>query len=720
MNQYQDNTRLMFSEPERYELDEPSYYQFRMSRRQFGQVLGAGLMLCVVTPNLLAQRRGRGAVPGPSERLHIGENGVITVLTSKVEVGQGSRTQITQAAAEELGVSIDQIRLVMADSSIVPDDGGTAGSRTTPSTVPSVRQGCAAARNLLLDAAAKSFGVPRNQLGIQRGVASVIPGRPGPSSKTFSYADLVKGASGKALQDQVPADVRVVPVHAWEVMGAPVGKIGGRAIVTGQHQYPSDITRPDMLHGVVLRPPSYGAVLKRISMEKLTDMKDVVTVKDGNFIGFAAKNQREAKQARSKAAATAEWTDGGSASSQHLADVLREKSRNGRSKTRGKGAAGLEKSAKQLQATYFIPYVQHAPMEPRAAVAEWVDEKLTVWTGTQQPSRVQRQLAEAFGLQPSHVRVIVPDTGGGFGGKHTGETAVEAARLAKEAKRPVSVRWSREEEFTWAYFRPAGVMDLAGGLNAKGELTDWSHVNINSGGSALETPYNIPNVSTEYRSSNQPLRSGSYRALASTANVFARECFMDELAYASDPTKDPFEFRMRYLPEGRLKQVLKAVADRFDWKRRWTPYAEQRARGYGIACGTEKASYLATCAEVSVDHDQKSYKVENVCVAFECGAVQNPLNLHAQITGCVLQGMGPIIAESMQFENGVIQNPRFSQYQVPRFKDVPELDVVVLNRKEFESVGAGETPIIGIAPVVANAIYNACGQRLRSLPLELA
>lgn len=719
MSHSQDVTRLLFSEPERYELDEPVYYQFRMNRRQFGHVLGAGLMLSFMIPNGFAQRSRRGSVPGPSERLHIGEDGVITVLTSKVEVGQGARTQITQAAAEELGVSIAQIRVVMADSSVVPDDGGTAGSRTTPSTIPSVRQGCAAARNLLLDAAAKFLNVPKNHLGIQRGVVSLIPGRPGPASRTFSYADLVKGAPDNALTTQVPANVRLVPVQAWAVMGVPVGKIGGRAIVTGQHQYPSDIIRPGMLHGVVLRPPAFGAVLNNISMESVAGIKDVVAVKDGNFIGFAAANRWEANQARAKVAATADWSDVRSPSSEQLAEGLRDKSRNGRANIRGKGTAGLEHASKQLKATYYIPYVQHAPMEPRAAVAEWAGNTLTVWTGTQQPSRVQGQLAEAFGLRTTDVRVIVPDTGGGFGGKHTGETAVEAARLAKEAGRPVSVRWSREEEFTWAYFRPAGVMDLNGGLNDQGELTDWSHVNINSGGSALDTPYDIPNVSTEYRSSDQPLRSGSYRALASVANVFARECFMDELALAADPEMDPFEFRMRYLPEGRLKDVLKAVADRFQWGSRRRAVAGMNNRGVGIACGTEKASYLATCAEVRVDLDRKRYQVTKIFVAFECGAVQNPRNLHAQISGCVLQGLGPVMAEEMEFENGRIRNPKFSQYPVPRFRDVPELDVVVLNRKEFDSVGAGETPIIGIAPAVANAIHNACGQRLRSLPLKL-
>ena len=290
---------------------------------------------------------------------------------------------------------------------------------------------------------------------------------------------------------------------------------------------------------------------------------------------------------------------------------------------RGAVDEALQSAAKSLSASYDIAYIQHAPMEPRAAVAEWQEGKLTVWTGTQNPMRVRGELMEAFRLPAEKVRVIVPDAGGGFGGKHTGEVALEATRLAKASGKPVSLRWTREEEFTWAYFRPAGLIEVAGGLNADGRLSAWKFINYNSGGSALETPYTVPNARTQFVACEAPLRSGSYRALASTANTFARECFMDEMAAAAGA--DPLAFRLAHLPTGRLRDVLVAACEKFDWSNRTNqPGAD---RGVGLACGTEKGSYVAACVEVEVDRNSGNVKVRQVCQAFECGAIQNPANL---------------------------------------------------------------------------------------------
>jgi isoquinoline 1-oxidoreductase len=312
------------------------------------------------------------------------------------------------------------------------------------------------------------------------------------------------------------------------------------------------------------------------------------------------------------------------------------------------------------------------------------------------------------------VRVIVPDTGGGFGGKHTGEAAVEAARLAKAAGKPVQLRWTREEEFTWAYFRPAGLIEVAAALGEDGKLAAWRFANYNSGGSAIETPYDVPHGRTRFISTQAPLRQGSYRALASTANTFARESAMDELALLG--SADPLEFRLRHLKEGRLKDVLRAAADKFDWKRR---RAERSAnRGVGLACGTEKGSYAAACAEVEVHGGD--IRVLRVCQAYECGAIQNPRNLRAQVEGSLVMGLGGALYEEIAFENGRVTNAAFSSYRVPRMKDVPELDIVLLDRKDLSSVGAGETPIIAIAPAIANAVQHASGQRCRSMPLRLA
>jgi isoquinoline 1-oxidoreductase len=348
-------------------------------------------------------------------------------------------------------------------------------------------------------------------------------------------------------------------------------------------------------------------------------------------------------------------------------------------------------------------------MEPRAAVARWENEQLTVWTGTQRPFGVRSELAQAFRIPEERVRVIVPDTGAGYGGKHSGEAAVEAARLARSAGKPVKLVWTREEEFTWAYFRPAGVIEVTSHTRPDGTLTGWEFHNYNSGGSAIATPYAVPNPQTQFHSARSPLRQGSYRGLAATANCFARETHMDEIAHAL--SMDPLEFRRKNLQDARLRAVLEAAAKAFGWGVK--PAA---GRGFGIGCGTEKGSYVATCAEVAVDRSGRVRVVRAVC-AFECGAIVSPDHLQNQVEGSLVMGLGGALHEAIQFENGRILNPHFAEYRVPRFRDTPKIEVVLLDRKDLPSAGAGETPIIGIAPAVGNAIFAATGVRLRSLPL---
>ena len=312
-------------------------------------------------------------------------------------------------------------------------------------------------------------------------------------------------------------------------------------------------------------------------------------------------------------------------------------------------------------------------------------------------------------------RVIVPDTGGGFGGKHTGEVAVEAARLAQAAGKPISLKWTRDEEFTWAYCRPAAVIDIEASLDAKGSLTSWHFVNINAGRAAIDTPYRIGQARSDSVSADSPLRQGSYRALASTANNFAREAFMDELAAAAGV--DPLDFRLAHLENPRLRAVLEEAAQRFNWRERVKQ--KERNVGFGLACGTEKGSYVAACVEVVVDPRERSLIPRRICEVFECGAILNPDNLLAQVQGCIIMGLGPALREEMRFQNGKLQTASFGEYLVPRFSDVPELDIHVLNRPDLPSVGAGETPIIAVAPAIANAVFAVTNQRLRSLPLTL-
>jgi isoquinoline 1-oxidoreductase len=627
-------------------------------------------------------------------------------MTGKVEAGQGSRAEITQAAAEELRLDAGRIHLIMADTGLAPDDGLTAGSRSTPSTVPSVRAGAAAARELLLDLAAQRWQVDRKTLQVRQG-AIVQP----LAKNTLTYADLAQGEdASKAFAGRVPENVSLTPVGEWKVLGTSLPRPNGREIVTGAHRFPSDIARPGMLFGKILRPPAFGATLAAIDLAPARAMPGVVVFREGSLVGCAAPTLLEAERAVASLSKTARWDIRPQPSSKELFTQLRKSVE---AAEKSPLEAELAQAKTVLHESYEVAYVQHAPLEPRAAVAEWDGDKLTVWTGSQNPFGVRGELAAALGVPAGQVRVIVPDTGGGYGGKHTGEAAVEAARLAR-AGRPVALRWSREEEFAWAYFRPAGLIDIRAGLDAAGGLVAWDFINVNSGGSGIEPPYDIPHSRTRFLRGDAPLRQGSYRALAATANHFARESFMDELAHAAGA--DPLAFRLARLRNDRVRAVLEKAAKEFGWADRWPRRTENA--GVGLACGTEKGSYVAACAAVEIDRTHGTIRVRQVCQAFECGAILNPDNLRAQVQGCVIMGLGPALTEEIHYADGMIVNPHFATYLVPRFKDAPQIDVHLLNRAELPSAGAGETPIVAVAPAVANAVFHASGVRIRSLPIR--
>jgi isoquinoline 1-oxidoreductase subunit beta len=715
-NEYDESKQIPQTEYE--EPIERVPYDFGITRRGFVQVLGAGLLITVTAGTALGQRRG-GQVGGGrvlivSARIHIGKDGKITVLTGKIEEGQGARTELTQVAAEELRVPVFQVNLTTADTSLTPDDGTTAGSMTTPRTVPPVRQAAAAARLALVKIAAERWGVDAASLEVRDGKITDATGR------TLGYADLAGSDElAKAFGQTPPTDVTLTPVKEWKVMGTSVPRSNARDIVTGAHKYPSDVRLPGMYHGKVLRPPAYGAKLVTIDLGPAKAMKDVVAVEDGQFVGVAAPTTHQARKALEAIAPTAKWNLVPQPSSQEIFDYLRKHMRGEAPKN--PYAEELANAAQALKQTYDVSYVQHTPMETRAAVAEWDGDKLTVWTGTSNPFSCRRELTSAFHLSDDAARVIVPDFGGGFGGKHTGEAAVEAARLARAAGKPVSLKWTREEEFTWAYFRPAAVIDIEAALDPNGKLTSWHYININSGQAGLDTPYNTGKKNCRFVPSDSPLRQSSYRALAATANNFARESFMDELAAAAG--MDPLDFRLAHLDNPRLRAVLEEAAKQFNWREKVKQ--KQPGIGFGLACGTEKNSVVAACVEIacgagdSPAQTKNAISVRRVCEAFECGAILNPANLASQVQGCIIMGIGPALREEMRFENGVITNANFKHYLAPRFSDVPELDLHLMNRPESPSAGAGETPIIAIAPAIANGVFHATGIRIRRMPIRL-
>jgi CO/xanthine dehydrogenase Mo-binding subunit len=686
-----------------------------LTRRTFVKLIGTGVLISVSGETAYGQRAPRQGQT-VSARLHIGKDGAITVMTGKVEVGQGSRAEISQAAAEELRVPLARIELVMADTEHCPDDGVTAGSGTTPRTLPAVRKACAAAREVLIDMAARRWQADRKSLVAKDG--AVVDEA---TKRTLSYAELASGeGTAEAFDREVPSETPLTPVREQKVLGTPAARPNLKDLVTGAHRYPSDTVRPGMLYGKVLRPPAYGAKLKDIDLAKAKALEGdgVVVVRDGDFVGCAAPTTYLAARGLEALAAGATWETADHPSSDELYKYLKDHSRRrGRTEPDREKAAGDSKgkSAKSLHADYQVAYIQHAPMETRGAVAEWTGDKLTVWTGSQAPFRVRSDLAQALRVPEVRVRVVIPDTGGGFGGKHSGECAVEAARLAKAAAKPVSLRWTRQEEFTWAYFRPAGLIEIQGGLDDKGVITAWDFTNYNSGGSAVESPYAVPGGQSRHvPCDTPPLKQGSYRALASTANNFARECFVDELAAAAGA--DPLAFRLAHLQNQRLRNVLEAAAKKFGWAERAAKKAPDV--GFGLACGTEKGSYVAACAEVSVDRKSGAITVRRVAQAFECGAIQNPQNLHYQVQGAIIMGLGGALIEEIRFAGGKLLTDRFSKYRVPRMRDVPPIEIELLDRPDLAPAGGGETPIIAIAPALGNAVFDATGVRIRSMPLR--
>ncbi|HXT13008.1 MAG TPA: molybdopterin cofactor-binding domain-containing protein [Candidatus Angelobacter sp.] len=695
------------------ELLEPVHYDFGLTRRSFAKILGTGLLLVISAPALAQERRRRGGggffgrgAKNIAARLHIGTDGVITLMVGKVEAGQGSSAEFTQAAAEELRVPASQVALAPVDTSLVPDDGMTAGSGSTPRTVPPIRQAGAAVRELLIDFAAKQWGVGREGITVGVGKATDAAGK-----RSLSYADFAKSEeAGKDFAQAVSGDVTLTNVKDWKVMGTSLIRPNARAIVTGEHQYPSDISRPGMLYGKVLRAPSYGAKLTSVDAAAAKSMKGVTVAQSEGFVGVTAPTSFAAENALDALAKTAKWEMASQVSSKELFGYLKEHAEGG--VPANPFADELPKAAKVLRASYDVAYAQHAPLEPRAAVAEWAGkDALAVWTGTQNPFGVRAELARAFHLPEERVRVIVPDFGAAFGGKHTGEMAVEAARLAQAAGKPVSLRWTRVEEFTWAYFRPAAAIEIEASVDTNGKLTTWHFVNINSGNAALETPYAIAKHRSQYVQSQPPLRHGSYRGLASTANNFARECFMDELATAAGA--DPLEFRLAHLENPRLRAVLQTAAEKFDWKER----VKKTGAPIGLSCGVEKGGYVAACVEIELDA-KNQFRVKHVCQAFECGAIVNPDNLMKQVQGAIIMGLGPALREEVRFENGENQTVSFRSYSVPRYEDAPELDVHLINRTDLPSAGAGETPIMCIAPAIANAVFRATGKRVRTMPVR--
>ena len=487
------------------------------------------------------------APPSGGAWLHIAPSGAVTAFTGKVDVGQDNQTAFRLLVAEELRADPADVRVVQGDTDVCPYDPGTFGSRSMPDAGEALRRAAAGARQIL---------ATRPPLAGTRRV-EVLAAEP---------------------ELTAPAD--------WTTAGRPHAA-PNTDVVTGARRFVSDLELPGMVHGAVLRAPAPGAVLRTVDSGPAEAMPGVTVVRDGDFVGVTASNSSTAR--RAVAAIEADW-DMPSPGPADLAGYLRSHPVAGQGWQRavcsetGDTEAALAAAVTRVKATYTTAYLAHVPLEARAALAEWDDGRLTVWTGTNVPFAVRARLSQAFGISEAAIRVIVPPVGGGFGGKH-GAEAIEAARLARGTGRPVKVRWSRAEEFQRGYLRPMAVIDVRAGLDAAGSIIAWDFLDINAGANGFAFPYAVPNRRLRYQPADSPHAQGPYRALSATANTFARESHIDELAYLAHA--DPLRFRLRHLDDERLTAVLEAAVRRFGWRPGWRPAG--RPGGTGAGCGAGRA-----------------------------------------------------------------------------------------------------------------------------------
>ncbi len=668
----------------------------RMDRRTFCKLLGGGIVVLVTTrpDELFAQQRRFNYPEDPNAYLRIDENGRVTLFSGKIEMGQGINTSLTQLAAEELGVSIDAIDIIMGDTDLVPYDQGTWGSLTTRYFGPAVRAAAAEARAVMMRLASEKLGVARDQLKVANGVVSA-------GDRKVTYGELAKGQTIARLVDE-KAVLRAA--KEFKVIGQPTKRIDGRDKVTGRAIYAGDIRRPGMLYARILRPPMHGATRKSLDVSAAKAMPGVTVVDNADLVAVLHADPEMASAALAKIKSEWERPDA-TFDTESIGDYFL------------KNAAAPEAKG-QFTSTFRTGYLAHAPLETHTAVAELKDGKLTAWIGTQSPFGARARIAQTLGLDEKQVRVITPFVGGGFGGKSPIGQGVEAARLAQITGKPVMVVWTRAEEFFFDTFGPAAVVKIASTVDDQGKITQWEYDVWAAGTRSSEMFYDVPGARITAHMGRgtpgaglHPFGTGPWRAPGAGTNVFARESQIDIMAAAAKV--DPLEFRLRNTTDERARRVLKAAADALGWKAAAGPSGQGRAIAMGIDAGT----YCALAAEVGVDRKTGEIRVKRVVAAQDMGLVINPEGAKMQIEGCINMGLGYVLTEELQFKGGEILDTNLATYEIPRFTHVPRIETILIKNDDLAPQGGGEPAIVPMGAVIANAVFDATGVRMHRLPM---
>ena len=683
---------------------------FEVDRRDFVKLLGGGLFIYFQLGEFLtgvaAEAEQRRSVPTDYNAfLHIGEDGKVTCMIGKIEMGQGIITSFPQMVADELDTPLESVKMVMGDTELCPYDAGTWGSLSTRSLGPVMLAAIAEARSVLLEMGAKHLGVTKDEVTVENGIIFIRNRK----SKKVSYGQLARGQKIEKFLEVKP---KAKDFSDYKIRGKSFNHADGVVKVTGQAMYSGDFRMPGMLYAKILRPPSHGATLVSADTSAAEKLDGITIVRDKELVAVLHPDFEKAQAALDKVKAEYKFDEMKVDDQTVFKHQLGFPSEARVVKSSGDIAAGKSNSDLIFESEYHNSYVAHAPMEPHTALAFMEGDKVVVRASTQTPFGTQDGIARELGLGLDKVRVIAPFLGGGFGGKTAFRQAIEAARLAKLTGKPIMVLWTRKEEFFYDNFRPAAVVKITSGTGKDGKISLWDYHEYFAGARGSDTIYDVPNAKTTSYSARDvhPFGTGAWRAPANNTNTFARESQIDRMA--AKLGVDPLEFRLKNLKDERMIGVLKAVAELFGW----TPAKSPGGRGVGIACGFDAGAYVAHMAEVKVDKTTGKIQVIRVACAQDMGFCINPEGSIIQMEGCITMGMGYALTEEVKFTGGDIHTSNFSDYQIPVFSWLPKIQTKILDKNEAPQ-GGGEPAIICMGGVLANAVYDACGARLYQLPM---
>jgi isoquinoline 1-oxidoreductase beta subunit len=674
-----------------------------LTRRTFMKLVGGvgasfalGSFTSIAAATAGGSRPQKGEPFAPNAFLKIDPDGTCTVTITKSDMGQGIRTTFAMLVAEELDADWSKVKVTQAPGDSQTYGGqGTGGSSSTRGMNKRLRDIGATARAMLVAAAAQQWACDAGACRTEKGKVF------GPNGKSATYGELTTLAKTVA----VPTGVQVKDKSQYKIIGKATNRVDNTDIVTGKAMFAMDVRVDGMLYAVCLRPPSFGGKAGTVddsAARKVPGVVDVIPISSG--IAVIAKNTWAALKGRE--ALKVAWTNPNEA-------VTTE------SLTAGlKAAVGTHKEmpagSKIVEATFDLPYLAHATMEPLNAVANVTADSAEVWTGSQGPDSVQRQIVQSLGLPREKVVVHTMLLGGGFGRRSGGDFTAEAVELSNKLKKPIKLLWSRECDMQHDFYRPMSHHSMKGAVDAQGNPVGWSHQMMqapgrsrgdNYGGAGIW--YDIPDAGMKQGGVDTPVPTGAWRSVENTQINVVNECFIDELAHAAG--QDPFEFRRKLIKDERLKKVLETAAQKAGWGT-----ALPAGSGRGIACFNGYGSRIAHVVEVTVKNGQ--VKLDRMVAVVDCGISVNPRGVEAQVQGAFVDGMSTALKAAITIDKGGVVENNWTSYEWARMPEVPKMEIFVMdNGTDFG--GMGEVGYPSGPPAIANAIFAATGKRVRKFPI---